>query len=156
MTEIGSLSQATERDVQRLQVKLTYVGSQTKSMPSLAFSTYLHIVEMSWFSQLRRPGLNYANDESNVWTFSVEPAEMLSVVTSIRELDLGISDPPVDAPVLSLTLALRDSPLGSFEFEAVMPTQRARTLVLAIRECLDPGNGLARRLLDRYRELTSL
>ena len=49
-----------------LQVKLTYVGAQDRTQPSLAFTSPSNTLNLSAFIPFRRPAISYANDDAMV------------------------------------------------------------------------------------------
>lgn len=141
------LASATERDVWTAQVKLTFVGTQSKPVPSLAFTTFHHMLDMSWFLPLRRPGLHYENDEFDIWNFSVSPHEMRSALTHLPRAD-SISE---TMPFVSLGVALRRSRLGECGVEVLLGPAATDATVSVIAREMDETNGLARTVLELYR-----
>lgn len=143
-SNLQKLSQGTGRDLHNLQVKLTYVGPQLKRTASVAFTTFYHLLQMSWFLPLRRPELSYGNDEGEVWNFTVAPREMERVLARMIEFDAG----DADAPHLSLMMVLRESRLGETAYEAVFDEPQARAMNRAIYDSLDENNSVGRTVLD--------
>src|SRR5581483_10523498 len=93
------------------QAKLTWVGPQSKPIPSLVFSTFHRIPQLDAFARLRTSGLGYGNDEHAVWHFAVEPREAARVLERLSGVVERRGD---DAPALSLmVIPGRDD--GSFE-----------------------------------------
>lgn len=153
---IDVLSQATSRDLHHAQVKLTFVGLQTKAVPTLAFSSFRHLLDMSLFVPFRRPGVSYANDDTQVWCFSVEPDEMAHIVSSLAQVEaLRPSHEPAE-PSLSLMIVLHDSRLGNLHLEALLSSADAGRVSRAIRDALRRDNGLARRVLAMHRKAMAL
>jgi hypothetical protein len=153
---IDVLSQATGRDLHHAQVKFTYVGLQTKAVPTLAFSSFRHILDMSWFVPFRSPGLSYANDDTEVWSFSVDPDEMAQIVSSLAQVEAVRASHEAAEPSLSLMIVLRNSRLGDLHLEALVSSADAGRVSRAISDALQPDNGLARRVLALHREAMAL
>ena len=153
LNTIDLLSQGTPRDLRTLQVKLTYVGVQTKAVPSVVFTTFYHLVQMAWFLPLGSANLNYANDETSLWNFTVTPEEMKSIsIRLAREECLG-SAAAVPMPYLSLMLALRDSRLGEAAVEIILDMDCADGVARAIYDALDDDNGVGRSVIDSLQQL---
>jgi hypothetical protein len=142
------LEEGTGRDLHTLQVKLTYVDSQLKGRASVAFTTFYHLLQMKWFLPLRSPDLSYGNDDFEVWNFTVDPEEMRRVMQILSEMDGGIGSDVIVSPHLSLMVVLEDSRLGAAAYEAVFDTEQSKNVSQAIRDALDEGNGVGRKVMD--------
>ena len=146
--DLEGLREASGRDLHTLQIKLTYVDSQLKGRASVAFTTFYHILQLKWFLPLRRPDLSYGNDDFGVWNFTVDPEEMGRVVRSLSEMGVGIASDVTTSPHLSLMVVLKDSRLGVTACEAIFDTEQSKNVSRAIRNALDEGNGVGRKVLD--------
>ncbi|SRR5579883_2333445 len=151
--ELARLAQGTGRDLRNLQVKLTYVGEQTKAIPTIAFTSFHHLIQMDWFRPLRTQGLSYENDEHDVWNFTVLPDEMLRVVTALAGLGAVRQSCPVDQAYLSLAVVLRDSRLGQSAVEVLLDLPGAEVTNSAIHDALDEQDGVGRRVLELQRQI---
>ena len=151
--QLDTLTQGTAKDLRTLQVKLTYVGPQTKPVPTVVFTTFHHIIRMDWFLPLRRTDLHYDNDDIAVWNFTVTPGEMKQVVTMLAGLETLQAPHETEAPFLSLMLVLQDSRLGEVAIEAVLDQDGAEVVTRAIRDALDENNGLGRNVVDLQRQV---
>jgi hypothetical protein len=147
------LSQGSPRDLRPLQIKLTYVGIQTKAAPSVVFTTFYHLVQMQWFLPLRQSDLNYANDDTFLWNFTVSPDEMKNIIVMLRREESLRNERHVPVPHLSLMVVLRDSRLGQVAFHMVLDRVGADDVTKTIYDALDPDNGLGRNVLDSQRQL---
>lgn len=150
--DLERLTRGEGRDLHNLQVKLTHVGARLKGRPSAAFTTFYHLLRMDWFAPLRSPGLGYGNDEGEVWNFTVSPEEMARVVKTLAAMPEARATGGGD-PSLSLSLVLDESRLGRVAHEVVLDAEQGGAVILAMRDALDADNGLARRVLERQREL---
>lgn len=150
--DLARLTEGSGRDLQPLQVKLTYVGPQLKSRASVAFTTFYHVVDMSWFIPMRKAGLNYGNDDSDVLNFTVSVEEMSRVVKSLSEMQAGDGPHVANLPHVSLMLALKKSRLGDVAYEGIYDASQSKNVIQAIRDTLDESNGVGRRVVDLYRE----
>jgi hypothetical protein len=144
--EIDRLREGAGRDLHPLQVKLTYVGAQLKSVPSLAFTTFYHRLDMQWFVPLRRNGISYGNDDGEIWNFTIAPEEMTRVVQKLPT----VAD--AQSPGVSLMLALKRSRLGDIGMEMLLDAQQAAEMSRVVFDALDPGNGVARKVMTLYAE----
>lgn len=150
---LKTLATGTATDLRPLQVKLTYVGPQTKSVPTVVFTTFYHIPVLNWFVGLRTPGLHYSNDDIALWNFTVTPEEMSRVVNAIAKSDIVPENRESGDPLLSLMMVAQGSRIGSIGFEAVVTYDQFRVLSDTIRNALDSTNHLARGVIDRQRQL---
>ena len=146
--DIDLLYQGTARDLRTMQVKLTYVGPQTKPVPTVVLNTFYHLIRMDWFSPLRKSNLHYDNDEISVCNFTVTPEEMKKVVTALRQVKALREPDETKLPYLSLMIVMYESRLGQFASEIVLNRKGAESVSSAIRDSLDVDNGLGRKVMD--------
>jgi hypothetical protein len=146
--ELGRLAEGVGRDLHTLQIKLTYVGPQLKGTPSVAFTTFHHLLQMDWFIPLRRPHLSYGNDEGDVLNFTVAPEEMTRIVRILADLEAVRAPSEATSPQLSLMLVLKKSRLGETAYEAVVDADEAQNVNRVIRDALDEGNLIGRKVMD--------
>lgn len=144
---LSRLAQGTARDLRTLQVKLTYVGSQTKAIPTVAFTTFHHLLQVEWFRALRTSGLSYANDEQDIWNFTVLPEEMLRVAQAFAGHDATRLSCPLDEACVSLAVVLRDSRLGTVEHAVLLNQRDAAAVGAAVRDALDEHDSVGRHVL---------
>jgi hypothetical protein len=144
--ELEKLRQGTGRDLHPLQIKLTWVGAQLKGVSSVAFTTFYHRLDLQWFVPLRRSGISYANDDGEIWNFTIAAEEMTRIVQRLPAVA------EAQSPVVSLMLALKRSRLGDIGVEMLLDAQQAADMSGAILDALDPDNGLARRVMTMYAE----
>jgi hypothetical protein len=144
------LAHGTARDLRTLQFKITYVGSQSKPVPTIVFTSFYHLVQMDWFLPLRRPGLHYANDDVLVWNFTVTPEEMKQIALNLNALRALHQIQTMNESFISLAGVLKDSRLGEHAFEAVLDRQNAQQVMSAIRSGVNAANGLAHTILDLH------
>jgi hypothetical protein len=150
--DLERLTRGTERDLQTLQVKLTYVGPQLKGRSSVVFTTFYHLLDMDWFRPLRRAGLSYANDDVDVWSFTVAPDEMTRVVATLARTEVVAAPRASALAHVSLMLVLEKSRLGDVAIEVILDAAQSAEVTDAILEALDSGNGVARTVMTLYKE----
>jgi hypothetical protein len=150
LTVLKTLSGGEARDLRTLQGRLTFVGSQKKSVPSLVFTTFHHLARMDWFLA-PKTGPKQADDDSLVWHFTTTPDEMKSIVDSLARLGEVFRDSGPPPPRLSFAMALKESRLGDLAFEATLDTEGSKAVFDAIRENLDSTNGFGRAVMDLHR-----
>jgi hypothetical protein len=148
-----ALKQSSPRDLRTLQIKLTFVGTQHKPLPSVVFNSFHHIVNLEWFIPMRSPDLHYANDEIAVWHFTATPEEIHSIVTVLTELPKFQSPSEIDAPYLSVMFALGDPRTETIATEVVLSRPNAQTLVTAVYDALDRSNGIGRMVITLQQQL---
>ena len=150
---LARLAQGAGRDLHNLQVKLTYVGSQLKHVPTVVFTTYYHLPRIDWFDLLRTAGVSYANDEGDIWNFTASQEEITRVIAVLSAWFGQRSSSGGESAHLSLSLVLKDSRLGEIGGEVICGLKESALLRSAIRDALDEGNGTGRRVLNLQSEL---
>lgn len=105
-------------ELKTLQVKLTYVGIQTRPISSLAFTSPFHALNLAAFVPFRRPGIEYSNDDIKVRTFTASPEELKAIIDNVAVLPNVIAGGVAQNPYLSF--ALLNTSNGTKSFEAVV------------------------------------
>jgi hypothetical protein len=144
------LAHGTPTDLRTLQFKITYVGPQSKPVPTIVFTSFYHLIQMDKFLPLRRPGLHYGNDDVLVWNFTVTPEEMQQIALSLNGLQALHDFQAMNESFISLVAVLKDSRLGECAFEAILDRQNAQQVMSAIRSGMNADNGLAHTILDLH------
>jgi hypothetical protein len=102
-----------------LQVKLTYIGDQTASINTVAFTAPGNPVDLTLFTPYRRPGLHYANDDSSPRSFAATTQQLRALLDSVGKLP-NVTDGDVDLDG-SVSFALLNTAGGTTKvFEAVV------------------------------------
>src|SRR5262249_54130722 len=83
LTDFQALSLA---QLDSLQVKITYVGSQKKITPTVAFRTAARPLDLSVFVPYERAKFGYGGDAIAIEGFSVSGAEMRAIIDSVAAL----------------------------------------------------------------------
>ncbi|WP_437674849.1 hypothetical protein [Sorangium sp. So ce131] len=148
---LAALASGDERDLRSLQIKLTYVGSQKKPVPSVVIMTTHHLAVLDWFLDLQTDGLRYENDTTALLNFTVSPREMKGIVAALSAMGDALGRSDAASAALSLMAALRDSRLGSISAEALLDRQTAAAVIDALAAALDAQNGVGRAVLDAQR-----
>lgn len=118
-------------DLETLQVKLTWIGSQERTLRTLAFTSASHTFDVSEFDPYRRPGVSYANDLLMLRTFDASATELqaiLMVVSLLPNVTAGLEDPNGD-----VSFALFNSAGGDKGFEAILNIADTVDLLAALR-----------------------
>ena len=104
-----------------VQVKLTYLGEQTASVVTVAFTPPGNAINMALFTPYRRPELDYGNDDSSPRTFSATTLQLKALIDGVGTLP-DVTDGDVD-PDGFVSFALLSSVAGTTKvFEAVANT----------------------------------
>jgi len=134
----------TPAQLQTLQVKITWLGFQTRSVVSRAFTSPTNTLNVSQFGPYERPGFSYANDDGLIDGFTATVQELDALLDSVATLP-GVTDGGVDAAGL-LSFALFNSAGGNRGFESILATPNATQLFGRMLGAL-AGNSTASRAL---------
>jgi hypothetical protein len=149
---LNPLAAAATTDLRPLQIKLTYVGTQKKPVPTVAFGTFHHVLVMDWFLELRTPGLHYDNDGIAVWNFTVTPEEMSRVVKTLAAPGLLTESGDEPESCLSVMVSVKGSRIGDLGCEALLGRGRCAIVIDSVRGVLD-SNQIATHVMDLQRQL---
>jgi hypothetical protein len=133
-------------ELQTLQVKLTYVGVQTRPTPSLAFTSTVHKLDLGAFVPFRRPGLSYANDQSAVRTFAASTDELHAVIQNVGGLPNVTAGGVAANPYLAFTLL--NTVGGVQAFDATLNKADTADLFAQLRLALSQNEAAMRRLAE--------
>ena len=86
LTPYSAFQAMSQTQLDRLQGKLTYVGSQTASEYTVAFASSGHTVDLDPFAPYYRPRVFYVNDRSRVISFTATPQELEALIDSVGTL----------------------------------------------------------------------
>ena len=150
---LGTLASATPTDLRPLQIRLKFVGTQKKSVPAVAFTTFHHLLVPEWFTELGTSGGRDDSDWTGLWNFTVTPEEMTQVARALAASDLFSETRERRDPCLSVTVAVKGSRIGTLGFEAVLDRDRCAVLMDALSRVFD-SNPLARQVIAQHRQLT--
>jgi hypothetical protein len=130
----------TVTDYQYHQIKITYVGMQLKSMPTLAFSSSYLSLDLSRFESYHREGIDYSNDDINVLSFTASPEEIKRFVDSIATIPALTTTANITDPEFSFMI-MRDTGTNEEQcFEALLSGSDCGVLMLKLLASLDPTN----------------
>jgi hypothetical protein len=139
-----SILDASETELGGAQAKITFLGTQTKPVGTLTFSSEGHQVLMDRFIAFQAAGRPYANDGlPSTEHFSVNPAEFHRMLAAIRPILLE-ANTATGGVTLSFVLVVG---AGGGEFR--MNADIGRSFYPALIKSLDPGNDLGRTLLRK-------
>ncbi len=145
------LDRASARDLRTLQMKLTYVGPQLKPVPSVAFTSFFHVLRTEWFDSTRSPGISYANDEYGMWNFTARPEELVDIASQLSWLSAE-GDAPAGERIVSLAMVMKESRVGELSAEFLLDRSRTKDAVDSLVRVLSRGNGIARDVLTLFSE----
>lgn len=131
----------SQQQLATLQVKLTYVGPQTKKIYSVAFTSPSNTVNLALFVPFQRPGISYNNDNSTVLTFVATTADLSALISNVGTLPNVTAGGTATNPFISFTLL--NTVAGTQVFEAVLNNADAAALFAQVRLALqDNATGL--------------
>jgi hypothetical protein len=129
-----------------LQVKLTFVGVQTRPTASVAFTTPFNALDLTGFVPFRRPGISYSNDDSAVKTFTTSAEELDAMIDNVGML------PNVTAGGVAadqyFSFALLNTVPNSKAFEAVLNKSDTADLFAKLRVSFASNKPGMRTLAD--------
>ncbi len=141
-----------------LQVKLTFVGEQARPIPSVAFTSIFHTLDLGKFVPFRRSGINYSNDELAVRSFSASPEELKALIDGVGTLPDVTAGGVAEEVFLSFALFNSAGPghpshdahglhAGDRAFEAVLNQSDAAAVLGKVLRALQ-SNSLGSRVLS--------
>ncbi|MBM3149180.1 MAG: hypothetical protein FJ008_01990 [Chloroflexi bacterium] len=139
------------QQLQTLQVKLTYVGSQKKPIPTVAFTSHFNVLDMEKFRPFRRDGFDYGNDDIAVWTFTCSPEELQRITKSAGEIQV-VRRGEVIGEFLSFMM-LNTTLRGDRVHEAILDAETSRLLLEKLRAALEPGNTQGIETFDQLMQI---
>src|SRR5437867_189499 len=122
-------------DLATLQVKLSYLGDQTRMFTSRALTASGNVQNLSFFVPFERPAFDYANDHFTVDSFKVAVEDLKALIDSVGTIP-EVTDGGVDAGGY-LSFALLNSAGGTTKaFESLLDRQSGRKLFRELLEVL--------------------
>ena len=128
-----------DAELETLQVKLTFVGSQTKPTATVVFTSTENILDMDGFLPYRRPDIHYGNDEIVVDAFVTSVPELRRVIEAVYQIPGARRSGTVDGEVISYMMQA-SPPSGDIGFEAILNDVDAGRVLQAILDSLDVSN----------------
>ncbi len=144
-------SEFTRRPPARLshvQVKLTYLGEQTKPVPTVVFGAIGRLIDLQAFGGLRKAGIDYGNDELPRIESFVVTVDELHAMLQAAALP-AVTQGQRDGSWVSF-MVLDNAPPGIKGVEAILDPQEAEALVRALRSGVSPRDGPAAAVLDSF------
>ena len=142
-----SILGATIDQLRTAQAKITYLGTQSKPIPTVVFSTEGHHVDLQQFTsvqQLRKP---YPNDElPDTMQFTVQPEEFRRILDTLKPV-LAENDKASGPVILSFSVVRSTPTATGHEFRIHRDT--ARRFYAALVNALDAGNEPGRAALNK-------
>ncbi len=136
------------KELENVQVKLTYLGPQQESIPSILLAASAEILDMEKFSSFQRSGLSYANDHLNPQSLLVAPEKLKALISNLSSTPEIVGERVIDLPYVSVSFLKSDSTEDKF-FEAILDQLTASKLFVLLRRAL-PADQEARNLLQSW------
>lgn len=137
----------TQTELATLQIKLTWLGFQTRSTTTAILTAQGHAPDVALFTPFQRPGFDYGNDAAQIDSVAATVQELDALLDSVAALP-GVTDGGVDTGGL-LSFALLNTAGGTRAFESILDTTNAAAVFPQMLNALG-GNSVASR---RLREL---
>jgi hypothetical protein len=131
-------------DMATLQVKLTYLGPQERSIATRAFTSPVGTIDLTLFGPFERPGFDYINDDSPPVTFTVSQQHLKNMIDSVATLP-AVTDGGIDVGGI-LSFALLNTAHGTQCFESILNQMDGRALFAKIRSAVVGETAAIRRL----------
>lgn len=133
-TPYSQFNSLTQPQLTTLQVKLTYVGPQSKALSSVLGTESSNPLDISVFVPFQRPGISYSNDEVPPRTFLASAAQLEQMIDNVGTLS-AVTGGGVQTPSI-LSFALYSATSGGIGFEAVLNPSTATALLNQMRAAL--------------------
>jgi hypothetical protein len=148
MTVVDSILQATEKALASAQAKISYLGPQTKPIPTVVFHAQDHDVVMEDFTEVQPRPEPYPNDPLPYTVFfAVTPAELHRMLLAVEPV-VTATDAAAEGDFLAFTVVRRERARVTGAEYRVGPAS-ARAFYGALLGALDPGNTAGRAALTR-------
>lgn len=156
MSPYSVFAAMTPAQLKALQVKLTYVGTQFKPVPTVAFTAKGNTLDLSVFQPYERKGIRYGNDKIRVLhNCSPTVRQLQALIRNVGKLKSVTSGKPAKTPFLSF--ALFDSVGGKQRaFEALVGRRDAPRLYAQIRRALRSNKSCLDTLQAQQRVIAPL
>jgi hypothetical protein len=129
---IRQLARAEPRDLRTLQLRLTHVGVQRKSVPAVVLTSFYHLPRAEWFTSFQSPSLNYGGPDA--WYATLAPDDFPALLARLADAVPGTGAEP--QPLLSFIAVLRESRLGEGGCELRLGRGSADTATAALLAAL--------------------
>ncbi len=143
-----SILNATEEQLKNAQAKITYLGEQSKPIPTVVFFTEEHDFSMNRFTQLHRTHKEYDNDSlPYTMQFTVKPVEFKRLLHALKPL-LSKEDIAKGEEFLSFCVVYKTD-LGQEGYEFLINASSARSFYEILIDALEPDNEVGRKALTK-------
>jgi hypothetical protein len=144
MTE--SILDATEQQLRLARAKITYLGEQTKPVPTVVFRTEGSKPSMEHFLQFQRNRQQYSNDEMPYTkTFLLSPAEFRRALQAVKPV---VTDPAAAmGPDFLSFVVVSEADTGLSGQEFLIAPRAGKAFYQKLIGALDPENKTARDTL---------
>jgi hypothetical protein len=145
----SNIQGAIVSDYDTHQVKITYLGSQDKTTPTLVFrSSARSSLDMALFVPYYRSYIFYVNDCS-IWSFSAPSADIKKFIDSIAAYPQFTTTSPVSYPYLSLSIS-RYYPPSERVFECLIEEKDAHLLLNLLDMSISEDNVAGKDYILKY------
>ena len=143
MASVWSLA---DEQLSRAQAKITYLGEQTKPIPTVAFAVEGHKIAMARFLEVQHSRKPYVNDEiSSARVFFVSRDEFRHVLAGLQSIaEAG----PEEGPAFLSFAVLTGSGAALIGHEYFIPKTRGKQFYARLLEALPPDRGEARAIVQ--------
>ena len=121
-------------ELQTLQIKLTYVGPQSKALPSLVISETSNAGDIGVFLPFQRAGINYSNDTIPPRTAKAAATQLMATIDNVGTLSSVTAGGVANNPFLSF--GMHNTSQGGVSFEAVLDSNDTKALFDKLRAAL--------------------
>ena len=138
-----SVLDATEDQLRNSQAKLTFVGPQTKPIPTVVFHAEGYAPSMDAFVRFHHSGRSYQNDElPNTIQFAVSPSEFMRFLRAVKPVLTASSSSGLE--LVSFTV-VHQSVGGRTGEEFIIREPSVEQFYRAAMGALDPQNSNAKQ-----------
>lgn len=144
----GTIWDLSEKHLSQAQAKITYLGPQTKPVPTVIFAVEGHKPALVRFLSVQQSGKAYGNDSlPNLQTIHVPTQIFRNIVAAVRPVVSGVTSASGDLPLLSfaVTAGAGDALIGQ-EFLIHQPS--ARQFYAAVLSAIPATEAESRKVLE--------
>jgi len=129
---------STDDQLSQAQAKITYLGEQTKLVPTVAFAVEGHKVAMVRFLSVQRSRRPYTNDESPYTkTFAVSRDEFKRMLSGVQPIVKSAAEGGQDFLSFSVVTGAGAALVGE---ECLIPRSQGKQFYAALLQSLSPAN----------------
>jgi len=128
----------TDAQLSEAQAKITYLGEQTKIVPTVTFAVKGHNVVIVRFLDVQRSGKSYINDESPYTkNFNVSREEFKSILSALQGILKSGAEDKRDFLSFTVVAGTGNAFVGE---ECLVPRSKGKQFYNALLQSLSPDN----------------